>query len=171
MNRTGLCFVLSMVFISWGSHAGQLTNVPHTTPDSRYLVHDDGTVTDAQTGLMWKVCSEGEVWSEEACSVGSTPLLFTWSEAHLQANNSEFAGYSDWRLPNYKELASLLDHSRDDPAINLNIFFNSPSENYWSSTAGWRYDRNAMHVNFATGSAYFSGLESVYRVRLVRGGY
>ncbi|MEK9711734.1 MAG: DUF1566 domain-containing protein [Thalassolituus sp.] len=151
--------------------AEQLTDVIQTTPDSRYLIHNNGTATDTRTGLMWKVCSEGETWSDAACSADTSALLLTWNDAHIHAGSVEFAGFNDWRLPNYKELASLLDFSRSDPAINQNIFFDTTAANYWTSSASWRYEDYAFHVNFATGAIYISGLDGAYRIRLVRGGY
>ena len=95
------------------------SNFPATNPDSVYIDHGDGTVTDTRTGLMWKQCNEG--LSGATCEIGSS-LLLNWDEALALAEASTFAGYSDWRLPNVKELSSLVEECRREPAINTNLF-------------------------------------------------
>jgi len=100
--------------------------------DSRYINHGDGTVTDKKTTLMWKHCPEG--LSGSNCSIEDTANKYTWKEAIEQAEGSAFAGYSDWRLPNIKELRSLAARDRYDPAINSTLFPNTPSSGFWSSS-------------------------------------
>ncbi len=58
----------------------------------------DGTISDLATGLMWQQADDG--------------IARDWKEALEYAENLEFAGYSDWRLPNAKELQSIVDYSR-----------------------------------------------------------
>ncbi len=80
----------------------------------------DGTVTDEATGLMWQQSNSGEG--------------LNWEDALATADHLELAGYNDWRLPNAKELQSLLDYS-SIPAIDLSFFKMSDEEAwYWSST-------------------------------------
>ena len=98
----------------------------------------DGTVTDAATGLMWTQDDNGEG--------------VIWQDALSYAENSEFADHTDWRLPNVKELQSLVDYSRSpqssssaaiDPLFNCTQITNEAGEAdypfYWSSTT---------HANF-----------------------
>ena len=88
------------------------------TSDDRYTVID-GTVTDGVTGLMWKQCPEGLEGSD--CSVGAAGLLI-WGGSMKRARDSEFAGYTDWRLPNMKELLSIVAFDQSSPAINTTVF-------------------------------------------------
>ena len=90
----------------------------------------DGTVTDEATGLMWAQDDSGE------------PM--TWEEALAYAENSTYAGYDDWRLPNIKELQSIVDYSGVFPAIDTSVFNISQIVNekgnddypyFWSSTS------------------------------------
>ena len=110
--------------------------IPRVAPDSRYIDHGDGTITDQQTGLMWKRCSEG--LSGAACS--GTPSAVTWPEALTAAADSSFAGHSDWRMPSVKELHSLVETGCHSPSINTNRFPNTPFEPpllpgaFWTST-------------------------------------
>jgi hypothetical protein len=108
------------------------TGVLQTTPDERFAIHGDGTVTDMQTGLMWKRCSEGQ--SGMDCENGSTINTFDWQQALDQAAAATDAGYQDWRLPNIKELESIVEARCYDPAVNLTVFPNTPSYRFWSSS-------------------------------------
>ncbi len=90
-------------------------------PNLRFTENEDGTVSDNLTGLMWEK------------SPGTS--LMTWTEALTNANNLTLGGYSDWRLPNRKELRSLINYGQADNSIWLNYqgFSNVYSEAYWSS--------------------------------------
>jgi hypothetical protein len=141
-------------------------HIAATAPDSRYLDHGDGAVSDEQTGLMWKRCSEGQGGAD--CGAGSA-TGYTWSEALQQAEASTAAGYDDWRLPNIKELASLVEMRCYDPAININYFPNTESAHYWSSSPYAGYSGSAWNVGFGSGSGGGNGKGNRLAVRLVRG--
>lgn len=156
---------------------GQTCNgsVTATAPNSRYTDNGDGTVTDNQTGLMWKQCSEGVSSTTTVCDTGSAGT-YTWQDALTQArivNSSGFAGHNDWRVPNYHELASLIERSCYSPAINATIFPVTESSFYWSAspdaysplTTSSGY---AWKVSFALGKINTEPKESTYYVRLVR---
>ncbi len=101
-------------------------SVPASTPNSQLEDHGNGTITDTKTGLMWKQCEEGLSGSD--CGSGSAELL-TWPQALLwvKAINGDggFAGFTDWRLPNIKELSSLVEYQCHWPSINLDRFPNA----------------------------------------------
>ncbi|MDF1579125.1 MAG: DUF1566 domain-containing protein, partial [Desulfobulbales bacterium] len=82
--------------------------------------HGDATVTDGATGLMWQRTEGGEM---------------DWESALAYCEGAALAGYSDWRLPNVKELESLTDDSRDNPAIDPTFFPDTYASYYWSSTS------------------------------------
>ena len=108
------------------------TEIPSTTPDTRFTVDTDGTVVDKTTGLMWAQCSVGQ--SGTACN--DTPATYpTWQSALESADSSTLATHTDWRVPNIKELFSIVEARCLNPAINSNIFPNTiTSGYYWSST-------------------------------------
>ena len=57
---------LSMVLLAWPAMAMALCDFSHrvsSKPDDIYIDHANGTVTDAQTGLMWRKCSLGRTWN------------------------------------------------------------------------------------------------------------
>lgn len=140
-------------------------NMLRSTPDARFS--DNGsTVTDNQTGLIWAKCAEGQ--SGAACT-GSV-ILYTWSAALNHAAGSTLAGQSDWRLPNIKELASIVEIACYNPSINTTYFPNTPSSRFWSASPTANYSGNAWVVSFVYGWDSSNLRSKDEYVRLVRGG-
>jgi hypothetical protein len=114
--------------------------------EDRFFDNGDGTVTDTCTGLMWQqdtadIDNDGQI----------QPLVdtATWCDALGFCENLEFAGYDDWRLPNARELQSIVDFGRASPAINpaFGVLF----EFYWSSTSYAETADAAWGVGFHVG--------------------
>lgn len=151
-----------------------------TTPTSRFAISSDGrTVTDSKTGLVWMRCATGSVWNNtrNECEDNDaiTVSRMNWDVALQQAehHNSQaggFAGSTHWRLPNIKELASIVEYQCKSPAINQEIFPNIAGDLYWSSTP----NRNAgtYYVHFDNGIVgSIHRTESLVRAILVRDRY
>ncbi len=66
--------------------------------------NNDGTISDQATGLMWQTADDG--------------VARDWEEALAYAEALELGGYSDWRLPNIKELQSIVDYTRSPQTTN-----------------------------------------------------
>ena len=137
------------------------------TPTSAFTDNGDGTVTHSLTGLMWKQCVEGT--SGAACATGSA-ASYSWSQALLQAKNSSYAAHTDWRLPNNKELQSIVETCGSSPAINQLIFPATPASYFWSGSSYVAGPTYAWGVYFYDGDSYANLKTSYYYVRLVRGG-
>lgn len=109
---------------------------------NKFTDNNDGTVTDQATGLMWQQADSGSG--------------LNWEEALAYAENLELAGHSDWRLPNAKELQSIVDYSAI-PAIDQKFLkMSDPEAWYWSGTThldGPRQGQAAVYIAFgkATG--------------------
>ena len=144
-------------------------NITPSTPTSRFTLNDNGTVTDNQTGLIWMRCSLGQIWDGTTCTEYASS--YTWAQALAGANETNYAGFSDWYLPNIKELASIVESACYNPAINQTVFPNTPSSRYWSSSpdASFYYN-NAWNVYFNKGGDYSNGKSYDSHVRLVRAG-
>jgi hypothetical protein len=130
---------------------------------SRFEVHGD-TVYDKSTDLTWIRCSYGQQWIEGGGCSGSVKLL-DWESAmglHLQEDG-------DWRLPQRDELQSIVAPNCKKPAINEKVFPETPSIQYWTSTAsGPSY---AWVVFFRTGMPTWNFLKTTpFAVRMVRTG-
>lgn len=139
-----------------------------------FTLHPDGTVTDQATGLVWDQCTWGQTGSDCA---GASAAPGTWAQALAaaqQANASAYKGYTDWRLPNVKELESLVNFDHHDPSIDATTFPNVPLDRYgavWSSTT-WRVvnSNEAWIVAFRIGTVYTDVKFDMFYARLVRGG-
>ncbi|WP_446011600.1 Lcl C-terminal domain-containing protein [Candidatus Electrothrix sp.] len=168
-------FILCCIFSAATVHAAQTCrtdSIPASTPNSQLIDNGNGTVTDLKTGLMWKQCLEGV--SGNTCEDGS-PSEFTWQEALQQPGTVNaaggFAGYTDWRLPNIRELDTLVEEQCYNPAINLNRFPNTPSSDVWSGSPYAGSSVHAWGVCFGHGDSDIDNRNDVYgAVRLVRGG-
>ena len=78
-------------------------------------------------------------------------------------------GHSDWRLPNIRELMTIVDYSRFSPAIDP-AFTPTATVSYWSSTTAVSDPSQAFGVDFANGNVFPSDKNGRPRVRAVRGG-
>ena len=141
--------------------------IPASNPDSSYSLHADGTATDTRTGLIWKRCAEGQIWNGSTCTGSAS--LYSWPSARTQAATSRFAGENDWRLPNRKELFSLVEKCRISPAINGTVFPATPSSFFWSASPGADGSASAWGVYFDNGYVINDFQRYDYQVRLVRG--
>lgn len=165
--------IFCCIFSAATLHAAQTcnSNMPASTPESQLIDNNDGTVTDSKTGLMWKQCLEGV--EGDNCE-NNSPNTFTWQQALQQPgtvnDGGGFAGYTDWRLPNIRELRSIVEEQCYNLAINLNRFPNTQSFLVWSGSP-YAYDSDyAWAVYFLNGSSGISYRFNSFAVRLVRGG-
>lgn len=143
-------------------------NIVVSTPTFRFSINEDGTISDGRTGLMWKQCNEGLTGTN--CSEG-TLVSVGWNLALQQAQTANsgggFANYDDWRLPNIKELASIMESMCRNPALNLAIFPGNAGRSVWSSSPGAMSDR-AWIGHFDAGIVYWSLRTDSHGVHLVR---
>ena len=134
-------------------------------PGPRFTDNGNGTVTDNLTGLIWLQnagCLVGGNWA------GALTAANTLNTGECDLNDGSAQG--DWRLPNVRELFSLIDFGRFQPALpSGHPFLNVSWTNYWSSTraptAGF-----AWYVSLSDGAVYAAGTAVDYPVWPVRGG-
>ena len=124
-----------------------------------FTINSDGTVTDATTGLIWLPCPSGQYLVGNSCT--GTANLLDWTTA---ADNAP----SGWRLPNIRELQSIVDRTRN-PAIQSTVFPGDPFAHYWSDTRDATNPYLAWYVNFGTGYSNIGGFYDKNMVRYVRG--
>ena len=122
------------------------------------FARDDTTqvVTDSKTQLQWK-----------DNAIGST---MTWIDAISHCESLNFATHSDWRLPNLRELTSLVDDSKTPLSIDTSVFEYTVSNIYWSSTTSVGRTSYAWYVVFDFGSQGAHNKFDSYYVRCVRAG-
>jgi Protein of unknown function (DUF1566) len=93
-------------------------DVDYTINPPSFTNNGNGTITDNVTGLMWQQTDGGEMTVEGAATY----------VAALRLN-----GYSDWRLPTAHEGFSILNHQRNNPAIDVTYFTATAAEYWWTS--------------------------------------
>ena len=105
-------------------------------PSPRFTDNGDGTVTDNLTSLIWT--KDANAPGPAACSPGTT---MTWQAALSYVaclNTNNYLGHNDWRLPNRREMHSIVDYSQYNPDIpTANPFVNVDPATHPSST--WQY--------------------------------
>lgn len=157
------------------TQAGKLFFVLFVRGGDGYGVNDlqagaDGTVTDRATGLQWQQADSG--------------IAMSWEAALAYADTLTLAGHDDWRLPNVKELQSLVDYARSpathgtpaiDPVFSTSAITVEDGSTdfpfFWSSTshANWLGGSSGAYVAFGTGYGWMetppgSGLYSFWDV-------
>ncbi len=115
------------------------------------------TVTCDKSKLMWQDNKNHEAVEK------------TWENAIKYCEDLNFAGYSDWRLPNINELLSIVDRSKYDPAIN-GAFKNINLNDYLSSSSFPNNIYNVWIVDFSVGSINRGYKSHSNSVRCVRAG-
>lgn len=122
---------------------------------NQFMDNGDGTISDLATGLTWMEQDSGQA--------------LNWGEALVYCESLDYAGESDWRLPNAKELQSLVDYSRSpdttksaaiDPLFDSTAITNEDGQQdwpyMWSSTThiNQRGYENAVYISFGRALGY-----------------
>jgi hypothetical protein len=135
-----------------------------TTPTGDFIDNQDGTVTHKTTGLAWMRCALGQKWTGSSCS--GTASTYTYDQA--VALKRSFAGHSDWRVPNIAELQTIVERGNYNPANNTEMFPNTPSNSFWSSSPRVGYTDFTWLVDFYYGVVSVNDRYYSFPVRLVR---
>lgn len=157
-----------------------------------FVDNGDGTVTDTRTGLTWeKKSRDGSVhdwqnvyvWGQELSPYAMNGTMVTTFLAALNTPPC-FAGYCDWRIPNGRELASLVNWEVSNPAtfaafnasctagcaVTACSCTRSGPSGHWSSSTLQYYPDYAWSVYFDSGGVYSVVKREGLYVRAVRGG-
>jgi hypothetical protein len=125
-----------------------------------------GTVTDHCAGLMWQQDTADVNRDGQRTQDGSDNVQ--WHIALAYRENLSFAGHDDWRLPNVRELQSIVDYGRVGPSIDP--VFGAFAVAYWSSTSGASNPDRVWDVNFNGGYGSYNDKLGHFYVRAVRSG-
>ncbi len=129
---------------------------------NQFVDNGDGTITDEATGLMWLTYDSGYY---NAGDNGDGTM--DWGDALEWSEDLEVAGYDDWKLPDAKELQSIVDYTRSPDTTSSaaidSLFYSTPITNlagetdygfYWTSTThldGMNYGSRGIYVAFGRG--------------------
>ncbi len=150
------------------------SQIESQTPNTRYQILNNGSeVKDLKTGLIWQRCSVGQTWTGSSCDGEAT--AYSWPQALevVKINGSL------WRLPNIKELHSLVNIACYNPAINEPIFPNTANASYWSSSpltsltvgvsAAWSVTFGSPFVpKTLSGTVDIASVDDQFMLRLMR---
>ena len=157
---------------------GQDGELRHGTPPT-YVDNGDGTISDLGTGLQWEKLDDAGGLHDQDSTYGPAAAL-----AHVAAvNAASFAGHGDWRIPNARELRSLVDFAKSEPATpdafssgctpgcsNTSCSCTTSSDVFRTSTAWSPVPDLIYTVWFRDGALYHQDVNTPAFLRLVRGG-
>ena len=118
-------------------------------PAPSYTDNGDGTVTDNVTSLMWeqKTADGGS---------GDKERTYTWKDSLAYCEDLIMGSFSDWRLPNPKELERIVDLEKSSPAVDTTYFPNTKNGFYWTGTSCVGCHKfKAFSYNFSDGELSF----------------
>ncbi|MHB1351039.1 MAG: Lcl domain-containing protein [Desulfobulbaceae bacterium] len=147
-------------------------------PDPRFTDNGDGTVIDNLTGLIWLQnanCAGGtRDWPTALADVADLNATGTMNSNDCGDTSNGGSQQTDWRLPNSKELLSLIDFAHFNPGLPTGYatFFPTvvPYGDYWTSTTSSRTLSTAWEVLMWDGYTYTRSKGNNYYVWPVRGG-
>ena len=122
---------------------------------AHFTDNSNGTIADDLTGLMWQQVA--------------APDTLTWEQALSYADTLSFAGYTDWRLPNIKELESINDETVTGPSTNVLFLNGTGGKFYWSSTTQENVGGNAWYLSTQYGITTYADKARHLFVLCVRG--
>ncbi len=139
-------------------------------PNPRFSDRGNGTVTDNLTGLIWLKnanCFSAQTWTQSLDDANNL--------ANGQCSLTDGSTARDWRLPNLRELLSLIDYNQAAPAIPTGSPFinvqGTGNSRYWSSTTVANNTPNAWDIDFNVGTVNRNQAKTnTYAVWPVRGG-
>ena len=122
---------------------------------NHFTENGNGTITDNVTNLVWQ-------------KIHSTDSL-TWEQSLTYADTVTTGGYTDWRLPNIKELQSINDENLINPSINNTFFSNVGVNKFWSSTSLPNQTAKAWYLSTQFGITTYDAKTVKHYIYCVRG--
>jgi len=154
-----------------GQTAVHFVRLVRGNPDygkNRFVDNRDATISDLATGLMWTQADSGKAMN--------------WEQALAYCENLQLAGHGDWRLPNAKELQSIVDYSRAPDAVDPSrrgpaidpLFKTTDGEAwFWTGTTHLEGGRvlgdAAVYIAFGRATGFMPGPDGVGRWMNVHG--
>ncbi len=134
----------------------------------------DGYASDTDSGLMWEIKENGDN-ATDLNNPNDADNTYSWADLSTFIDNLNaisYAGYSDWRLPNVKELETIIDLSVPEPGpvVIQDVFINCRQDFYWTNTPDAADSSRAWAIDFSSAGEVTASKTNAYHVRAVRGG-
>jgi hypothetical protein len=136
------------------------TTTTNNAQHNRFEILADAMVIDRHSQLVWSRCSVGQRWDKDTGACAGKATLMTWYQANKLGNG--------WRLPSVHELSSIADLHQVNPAIDRQVFPNTPASHYWTDTAFAPKPGYFWLVQFQSGENHTDSGKRLAFVRLVR---
>lgn len=144
-----------------GSGQDASLKIGKTWPSPRFSAEKKDVVQDLLTNLTW------------TRKVNFFEFPLTWSQALEEIkslNKQGFAGYNDWRMPNRRELRSIISHGHRKPALPEDHPFEDVFLGwYWTSTTAAIFPAYAWYIHLEGGRMFYGGKNQRYLTWPVRG--
>ncbi len=145
---------------SYGTHDDGALQHGEAWPEPRFTDNDDGTVTDNLTNLVWLKdanCFGQKNWNDALAAANGL--------ARGQCGLTDGSVAGDWWLPNVRQLQSLIDYGRFDPALPSGHPFTGVQHYYyWSNTTHAGYADRAWYMFMPSGHMYYN----CYKTRVLQ---
>jgi hypothetical protein len=122
---------------------------------NHFINNGNGTITDQITNLTWQQIQYADT--------------LTWENALIYADTLSLSGYTDWRLPNIKELQSINDETITNPSIKSVYFGVNTAKKYWSSTSLPNQTTRAWYLDTQFGITTYANKTNKINLLCVRG--
>ena len=154
MNYYYSGFLLLLCLVTTIAQADQncKSNLAESTPSSRFIFNNNGTVTDKETKITWMRCAMGQTWDGKTCT--GKAHVYSWQEARdavAELNSDTFGEPTSWRLPYVPELASIVERKCFQPRINSTVFPETPTKAFWTGMEKKGESELAYAVDFGRG--------------------
>ena len=120
-----------------------------------YATEKNSVVLDKANAIYWQDTPFSQKSSQD------------WDDAVAYCHSLNLNNLTAWRLPTFKELLSIVDYDRVDPAINP-VFSYVQDNTYWTSTDFSATRSRAWTIDFRTGKTYYSYKTTNHAVRCVK---
>lgn len=153
------------------------SSIEASTPATDFQFLPDGEVKHLATGLVWPRCHDGQSWDDNGTPedyaddfcVG-TATDYSWQDALNRVQQIKLT-YPSARMPNIKELQSIIEYRCTQPAININVFPVFQSGVYtdvWTSSPSLSQGDRIWTVGFSAGGGQFETLSGPALLMYVR---
>ncbi|KHA62629.1 membrane protein [Vibrio variabilis] len=181
-----LHLIACLMFVTTSAWAQTcVTNQPLSQEEGQLVDLNDGTVLDVKTNLLWQKCTIGYKYDKatNTCQTDDLRSFDTWQKALKATTDSTITtveGIPGFRLPNIKELTSIVNYQCVFPAINTTFFPETENEPYWTNTpdAPRTVDKQdntevnsqikGLVIDFKNGEEFIDGETDRILIRLVK---
>ncbi|MDN3613711.1 DUF1566 domain-containing protein [Vibrio gallaecicus] len=169
-------YVIAALAVSGSSYAQTcVVNQPASQDDGQFIDRQDGTILDIDTNLLWAKCSLGETYTAETNLCSGVPTSYSTFQDALVATTdttlTTIGSQTGFRLPNIKELGSIVDYRCTQPAINLSFFPTTINAPYWTNTPdnnGINSNHDGLIIDFTEAQEVTTNSSGMTLIRLVK---